>query len=376
MEKCLEAVEESTRRVGRGQLSKWDAGRLLTAQGGFGGGAASSYVLRLRPLFDMVDGVAILRINSWATAEVELFGMTRNVGVAISGDRNPHNSEKSGWLLLFDMRTGKLLSIVQDRDMQVMRVGSVGGLCAKYMAKAGARKIGLIGSGWMARSLLMGHCLVRDIRSVKVFSPNPANRAAYCEQMKGPVGIEDITPVSTAEEAVRGADIVVSATNSIGATFDPVWVEPGAHVYCVTGAEYDERMLQKADRIAWTYPASDQYDAKADATKATGDPQKDKIEARKHGEAGYRVASWRLLEQFASKRVYLTDFIEGRAPGRNNDKEITFSPSPAAGSSTAIRFAALLPMVYEAAKRGKVGHDLPDDWFQQETETYQMYTLK
>ena len=374
MEKCLEAVEESTRRMGRGQLTKVDGGRLLTQQGGFGG-PGSSYVLRLRPLFDLADGMAVLRINSWTTTEVDMFGKTRNVNVPIAGERNPHNSEKSGWLHLYDMRTGRLLAIVQDRDIQVMRVGSVGGLCAKFMARADAQTIGLIGAGWMARSLLLGHCLVRNIRSVKVYSLNPKSRTAYCEQMKRQLKTE-ITPVSSAEEAVRGADIVVSATNSIGATFDPEWVKQGAHVYCVTGAEYDERLLQKVDRIAWTYPESSQYDSKADGTGVIGDPQKEKLAARKRGEAGYRVAGWKLLEQFASKRVYLTDIIEGRVPGRTNEKEITLSPSPAAGSSIVIRFAVLVPRVYEEAKRRGVGHNLPDEWFHQEEETYPVYPLR
>ncbi|MFC1816850.1 ornithine cyclodeaminase family protein [Thermodesulfobacteriota bacterium] len=374
MEKCLDAIEESTRRVGRGQLVKWDAGRLLAEKGGFGG-PASSYVLRLRPVFDLVDGLVVLRINSWATAEVEINGTLRNLGVPISGERYPHNSEKSGWLHLYEMRTGKLLSIVQDRDIQVMRVGCVGGLNAKYMSRSDAKTIGLIGSGWMARSLIMGHCLVRDIQLVNVYSKNPKNRAAYCEQMSAQLGIEMI-PVSSAEEAVRGADIVISATNSIGATFDPEWVQQGTHVYCVTGAEYDERMLQKADRIVWTFPESNQYDSRADATSVTGDPQKEKMAARKQGEAGYRVAGWRLLEQFESKRVFLTDVIEGRTAGRNNEKEITFSPSPAGGSSIVIRFAVLVPSVYEEAKQKGIGHDLPDEWFHQETDRYPIFPLR
>jgi len=374
MEKCLEAVEESTRRVGRGKLVKWDAGRQLEEQGGFGG-PGSAYGLRLRPVFDLADGVAILRINSWASVGVDMYGKTRHVIVPIAGERKPHNSEKPGWLHLYDMRTGRLLAIVQDRDIQVMRVGAVGGLCTKYMARADAQTIGLIGAGWMARSLLLGNYLVRNIRLVKVYSPNPKNRAEYCERMKQQLNIE-IIPVSSAEEAVRGADIVISATNSAEPTFDAEWVEKGAHVYCVTGAEYDEKMAQKADRIAWTFPESSHYDSKSDATAVTGDIQKAKEASRKQGYAGYRVAGWRLLEQFASKRVYLTDIIEGRTPGRIDEKEITFSPSPAAGSAIAIRFAVLVPRVYEEAKRRGIGHDIPDELMHQEAETFPVYPLR
>lgn len=374
MEKCLEAVEESTRRIGRGQLVKWNAGRVLEEKGGFGGGALL-YTLRLRPMFDLVDSVAILRLNSWANVAVDMYGKTRHVIAPIAGERNPHNSEKSGWLHLYDMGTGRLLAIVQDRDIQVMRVGSVGGLCAKYMARSNARTIGLIGAGWMARTLLLAHCLVRDIKSVKVFSPNPNNRSKFCEQMKMQLKME-VAPVSSAQEAVRGADIVISGTNSAEPTFDPEWIEQGMHVYCVTGAEYDERMVKKADLIAWTYPESSQYDYGGDETEITGDPQEEKLAARKRGYSGYRTAGWKLLEKYASVRVYLTDIIEGRAKGRNDEKQITFSPSPAGASSLVIRFAVLLPRLYEEAKRRGIGHDLPDEWFHQEEETYPTYQFR
>lgn len=374
MEKCLEAVEESTRRIGRGQLVKWNAGRVLEEKGGFGGGALL-YTLRLRPMFDLVDSVAILRLNSWANVAVDMYGKTRHVIAPIAGERNPHNSEKSGWLHLYDMGTGRLLAIVQDRDIQVMRVGSVGGLCAKYMARSNARTIGLIGAGWMARTLLLAHCLVRDIQSVKVFSPNPNNRSKFCEQMKMQLKME-VAPVSSAQEAVRGADIVISGTNSAEPTFDPEWIEQGMHVYCVTGAEYDERMVKKADLIAWTYPESSQYDYGGDETEITGDPQEEKLAARKRGYSGYRTAGWKLLEKYASARVYLTDIIEGRAKGRNDEKQITFSPSPAGASSLVIRFAVLLPRLYEEAKRRGIGHDLPDEWFHQEDETYPTYQFR
>jgi alanine dehydrogenase len=375
IEKTLEAVEESTRRAGRGQMVKWDMGRQLEEKGGFGG-PGSSYALRTRPVFDLVDGLALMRINSWAMIGVEKFGMARQELVPISGGRNPHRAEKSGWLHLYDMRTGQLLAICLDRDIQVMRVGAVGALAAKYMARANAQTIGLIGSGWMARALLLAHSLVRNITSVKVYSPNPKNRAAFCEVMKKQLGSMEISPVSSAEEAVRQSDIVISGTNSAEPTFDPEWVEQGAHVYCVTGAEYDERLVQKADRIAWTFPNSNDYDSKSDDTKGTGDAQKDKLAARKVGYAGYRISGWRLLEQYAEKRVYLSEMIEGRTPGRTNDKEITLSPSPAGGSAIAIRFAVLLPRVYEEAKRRGIGHDLPDEWFHQESGEFSTYQLK
>ena len=386
MEKCLEAVEEATRRLGRGQLVRWDGGRNVEV--GKAEGLERVYTLRLRPVLDLADGTAILRLNSWVTVTVEQFGMPRRViaplGESLNVDTSqkpgyPQDSEKSGWLFLFDMRAGKLLAIVQERDVQVIRVGGVAALNAKYFARHDARSIGLIGSGWMARSVLMGHCLVRDIRTVKVFSPNAKNQSAFAAEMKKQLAME-IIPVASAEEAVRDADIVVSATNTAEPTFDPAWVAQGAHVYCVTGAEYDERMVEKADVVSWTFPKSIDYDAAKDfvtSLMTTGEPQEAKLAARKRGgQTGYRMAGWRLLEKYASKRVFLTDLVEGKAAGRSDAKQITFSPSPAGASAAVVRFAVLVPTVYKEAKQKRMGQELPDEWFDQQIDTYPTYRLR
>jgi len=386
MEKCLEAVEESTRRLGRGQLVRWDGGRNVEV--GKAEGLERVYTLRLRPVLDLADSTAILRLNSWVTVTVEPFGIPRRViaplGETLNPDSSqkpgyPQDSEKSGWLFLFDMRAGKLLAIVQERDVQVIRVGGVAALNAKYFARTDARSIGLIGSGWMARSVLMGHCLVRDIKTVKVFSPNPRNRSSFTDQMRQQLTAE-ITPVSSAEEAVRDADIVISATNTAEPTFDPAWLAQGAHVYCVTGAEYDERMVEKADVVSWTFPRSVEYDEAKDfvtSLMTTGEPQEAKLAARRRGgQTGYRMAGWRLLQKYTSKRVFLTDLVEGQAVGRSDAKQITFTPSPAGASAAVVRFAVLVPTVYREAKRKKIGHELPDEWFDQQTETYPTYRLK
>ena len=107
------------------------------------------------------------------------------------------------------------------------------------------------------------------------------------------------------------------------------------------------------------------------------DPQAAKLAARKRGEfSGYRLAGTKLLEKYADKRVYLSDLVEGRTVGRRDSKQITLSPSPAGGSTLQMHFAALVPKVFREAKRKRIGHELPDEWFQQQTNTYPAYRLK
>ena len=368
MDICLQAVEDCTRQIAFGKvipcLSR-TVNQPLSGPSASPAGPESafpSYMLRLMPVIDLENGRAVLRVNSTALHVVEIYGMKRHViGLPGSEMAGHHRSEKPGWLLLFDLHSGHLLAIVQDRHIQTMRVGAVGGLGAKYMARSDAHIVGLLGTGWMARTQLPTHCLVRDIKQVKVFSPNPRHRELFCREMGSRLGV-DVRSVSSAEEAVREADIVISATNSMDSTFDPDWVGPGTHVYCVTPGEYDERMITKADVIAWGYPGQPEHSHGSPTNVA--DPAKVPPDQR------YRTYIWGLLEKYADKRVYLTDLVTGRAKGRNENSQITFNPSPAGGTAGIVRFAVLVPRLYELAKAKSVGHDLPDDWFRQEAELY------
>ncbi|MBI2985260.1 MAG: ornithine cyclodeaminase family protein [Deltaproteobacteria bacterium] len=368
MDVCLQAVEDCTREIALGNvipcLSRTVNQPLPGASPGPTGpeSTSASYMLRLMPVIDLPDNAVVLRVNSTTMHVVEMYGAKRHViGRPGSKMAGHHRSEKPGWLLLFDLSTGYLLAMVQDRHVQTMRVGAVGGLGAKYMARSDAHTIGLLGVGWMAGPQLLAHCAVRRISSVRVFSPNPQHRQIFSKQMSERLGIE-VRPAPSAEEAVRRADIVISATNSIDPTFDPDWVGPGSHVYCVTPGEYDERMIRKADVIAWAYPGQSEHSHGAPTNVA--DP------AKVPGDQRYRTHIWGLLEKHTGKRVYLTDLVTGRAKGRTDDGQITFNPSPAGGTAGIARFAVLVPRLYELAKTKCVGHDLPDDWFRQEAELY------
>src|SRR5687767_11632364 len=76
---------------------------------------------------------------------------------------------------------------------------------------------------------------VRTLKEVKVFSRNPENRNKFAEEMGQVTGLH-IMPVSKPEQAVRGVDIVLTATNSSVPVFDGSWLEPGQHVTTIVGS--------------------------------------------------------------------------------------------------------------------------------------------
>jgi ornithine cyclodeaminase/alanine dehydrogenase-like protein (mu-crystallin family) len=385
MEACLDAAEASTLRVARGRLVKWESsGRNVEV--GAEDGYPVQYNLRLAPMVDLDDEIAILRILSYVGQQFERDGIVRQVNVPVDPSRftangaktgPPTSSERSGWLHVFDLRSGRLLAIVQERDIQVLRVGAVGGLNTKWFARPNARTLGLIGAGWMARSQLLGNAAVRDLATVKVYSPRAESREAFADEFRARLGIE-VIPVGTAEEAVRGSDIVVSATNTTRPTFDSALVEPGAHVHCVSGADYDAGMIERADVIVWTSPAAHARDAAGDgAAFDVKEAEAVKLSARARGTSrNYRAAGWALLSQYLDKRVYLSEVIDGTAVGRRDDRQITLSASPAAGSASMPRFAVLLPTLLRIARERGLGQELPDAWFIQESAEYPAYRLR
>jgi ornithine cyclodeaminase len=76
---------------------------------------------------------------------------------------------------------------------------------------------------------------VRKLKNVKVYSRNPENRNQFADEMARVTDL-NITPVATPQEAVRGVDIVLTATNSSVPVFDGNWLEPGQHVTTIVGS--------------------------------------------------------------------------------------------------------------------------------------------
>ena len=83
--------------------------------------------------------------------------------------------------LIFDLDTADLQAVVQDAYLQKLRIAGTHGVAAEYLARADASRVGFIGSGWLAEGVLMGLGVVRTLKSVKVFSPTPANRERFAE---------------------------------------------------------------------------------------------------------------------------------------------------------------------------------------------------
>lgn len=145
-------------------------------------------------------------------------------------------------IILFRSSTGEPLAVVDGRLITEMRTAAVTAAATKLLAKPNARVLAILGSGVQARSHLQALRLVRNFEEVRVWSRTPENARRFAHE----TGARPMT----AEQAVRGADVVVTVTNSPEPILRGEWVETGALVNAVgaVGAkrrEIDEEAMTR-----------------------------------------------------------------------------------------------------------------------------------
>jgi ornithine cyclodeaminase/alanine dehydrogenase-like protein (mu-crystallin family) len=154
------------------------------------------------------------------------------------------------YVVLHDLATGALSAIVEAKRLGELRTGAAAGLATKYMAREDATSIGIIGTGREARAQIAAMCAVRPIRSVRAFSRSAERREAFAKEMSAAYDI-NVTPVESAQEVVRGADIVITITSANSPVLEGAWLEPGQHLNAVGATsiarrEIDEEVVKRA----------------------------------------------------------------------------------------------------------------------------------
>ena len=148
---------------------------------------------------------------------------------------------------------GNIDGLIEGNLLGAYRTGAASGLAARELAPKGAVEVGVIGSGWQARTQV--HAISRSIpvTRFRVFSRDAARRTAFAEELSDVLGI-DAVPVNSAEEAVRGAPVVVTMTNSGSPVLEAGWIEPGALVIAAGSnipnkAELPGELVQRAEVV-------------------------------------------------------------------------------------------------------------------------------
>jgi len=152
----------------------------------------------------------------------------------------PSNAERGipthmATIFLVDPETGTPLAIMDGRLITEMRTAAVSAAATKLLAPPDAKILAVLGTGVQARSHVEALRLVRQFEEVRVWSPTREHAAHFAKE----IGARSMS----AEEAVRGADVVVTATNSKTPVLKGSWLKPGCHVNAVGACRPDWREM-------------------------------------------------------------------------------------------------------------------------------------
>jgi thiomorpholine-carboxylate dehydrogenase len=152
----------------------------------------------------------------------------------------PSNAERGipthmATIFLVDPTTGTPLAIMDGRLITEMRTAAVSAAATKLLASPNAKILAILGSGVQARSHVEAMRSVRKFEEIRVWS----NTSEHAEGFAKEIGAK----ATSAEKAVRGADVIVTATNSTMPVLKGKWLKPGCHVNAIGACRPDWREL-------------------------------------------------------------------------------------------------------------------------------------
>ncbi len=237
-----------------------------------------------------------------------------------------------GMLLLFDSRTGHPVCFEVDRCFLTdLRTAAAGAVAAKVLAKRKVSKVAVIGTGTQARLQAVALSKVRDFDELRVWGRDRAKAEAYASEMARTLGVTVIA-TETAEDAVRGSEVVITATMSTSPVVKVEWVSGGTHITAMGSdesgkQELDTRILARADKVV------------VDSLK----------QCARLGEVHHALEDGSMKEE--DVHAELGEVLLGKKPGRESDKEVTVCDL----TGIAIQDVAISQFVYEKAKRSGKG---------------------
>ncbi len=220
---------------------------------------------------------------------------------------------------LIDPETGELLAVMDGRLITEMRTAATSALSVKHLARRDSTVLAILGSGVQARSHVEALPLVARFEDIRAWSPNRDHLDEFAEETGARAAV-------SAEEAVRDADVVIVATNSVTPAITDSWVKWGAHVVSIGASRPSQREIDP-DLVA---RAQLVVDSRESALAESGDI----VWAIREGRIGADEA-----------QLELGEVIAGTKPGRSSDEEVTLFKS----LGLAVEDLATAALAYRAA---------------------------
>lgn len=301
MADAMEAVEESLRRQGEGRATQQPRRRVRVPNG----------MLHVMAAADR--GAGVLGLKAYTT---------------FPGGARFH-------VLLYGAEDGSLLAMIEADRLGRLRTGAASGVATRLLARPDAAVAAVFGAGRQAAAQVEALAHARNLQEVRVFSRDPQRRKAFCDELCARLGLW-VLPAESPEQALDGADIVTTITNSAVPVFDGSRVRPGMHLN-VAGSnsllkrEVDEITIARSDLIV--------------------------VDSRQNVplEGGDLLGPLEKGALYPEALVELGEVVARRHPGRTSPEQVTLFKS----HGIALEDIALAARVYRRAVERGLGVPLP-----------------
>jgi ornithine cyclodeaminase len=208
-----------------------------------------------------------------------------------------------GVVMLFGVEHGEPLAVMDASAITAIRTAAASGAATEALAREDAGDLAILGSGTQARTHLEAMRVVRKVRRVRVWSRSRANAEAFARNQAEANG-PPIEVCATAEDAVRGADLICTTTAAKEPVLEGAWLAPGAHVNAAGACFRNSRELDTA--------AMKRARVFTDSRESCMNEAGDFLIARDEGAFGDDHLRGEIGEVFL-----------GRMPGRASDDDVT-----------------------------------------------------
>lgn len=284
----------------------------------------------LRTIMKPPDAAGVMGLMpSYASGSRAAFGL--KAICVFPGNPARGMDSHQGAVLLFGAEMGELQAVVNASAVTAIRTAAASAVATHALAREDACELAIVGAGVQARSHVEAMSHARRVRRCRVASRNFERARKLADELKGSYAFP-VEAVETIEEALRGADLIVTATNAADAVVRREWVSAGAHINAVGSCTPRARELDAA-----TVAASSLF---VDSVESTVNEAGDYLCALREG----AIESNHI-------RAELGEVLTGAKPARTSDEEITLFKS----LGIAVEDLAAVKFLYDKAKETGAG---------------------
>jgi len=260
----------------------------------------------LRTIIRPPEAIGLLGLMpAYRTGEHGAFGM--KAICVFPGNPAIGKDAHQGAVMLFSRETGELIALMNASEITAIRTAAVSAVATRVLAREDAHQLGIIGAGVQARTHLAALDAVREITRARVACRNIEHARELVREVQ-PGFSFPVDAVESNEEAVRGADLIVTATSSQEPVINHEWISPGAHVNAIGTHSPNSREIDSATMAA----ARIFVDRRESAMNESGD---------------YLLAAREGLINADSIMAEIGELLIGSKSGRTSADEITLFKS-------------------------------------------------